>query len=218
MRGIPRKNLGEFLLLSAAAPAGTRFLQGSAPARDEWKPAYEAWRRFAGEQALPVEFDVFRRQSPERCIAASTHLLTTSRQEGFGLIHLEAAHRRRVLGRRIASLDLDGFPQDGLYDALVCDGGDFAMLDDDHQRAAIHSFRLGKCEVQVVRQGETDSLHPWLRRQLDDRTPPDASPALARHSDGAHLKRLTELQARLTSAAPGPVRALDRRAIAAAYA
>lgn len=218
MRGIPRKNLGELLLLAAAAPVGTRFLQGSAPARDEWKPAYEAWRRFAGELELAVEFDVFRRESPELGIAASTHLLTTSRQEGFGLIHLEAAHRRRVIGRRLASLDLDGFPEDGLYDALVCDGIDFAQLDDGAQREWIRSFRLGKNEVQVARRGETGPLRDWLRRQLDDRTPRDASAALERHSDAAHLKRLAELQARLPGAAAGPVHQLDRRAIAAAYA
>lgn len=217
MRGIPRKNLGEMLLLAAAAPEGTRFLQGSAPAREEWRPAYEAWRRFADEQQLPVTFDIFCCEAPDACTARATHLLTTSTQEGFGLIHLEGANRRRVLGRRIPYLGLDGFPDDGLYDALVSEGADFAQLDAPAQREQIRAVQEGTHEVDVIDRTKSTPVKEWLHNQLSDRDARDASAGMARHSDAAHLKRLTELRARLLDARPGPVRQLDRGAIAAAF-
>ena len=217
MRGIPRKNLGEFLLLAAAAPTGARFLQGSAPEQENWRPAYDAWRRFAESHSLPVVFDVFRDRRPEACIDRATHLVTTSTREGFGMIHAEAAGRRRVIGRRIPYLDLEGFPTDGLYDALVIDGRDFGHLDDEAQRARLLAFARGEIDVAVEQRGRMTPLRAWLRGQLDDRQPRDASVALARHSPESHLRRLLDLRDRLLAAPQSPVGQLDPELIARAF-
>ncbi len=217
MRGLPRKNLGEMLLLAAAAPPGTRFLQGSAPQQEAWRPAYEAWRRFAEQAGLPVEFDHFSRNPPDRAIDRATHLLTTSTREGFGMIHLEAARRRRVLGRRIPYLDLEGFPADGLYDALRIDGHDYASLDEEQQRDQIRAFSRREIEVIVDQRGQSTALRPWLEAQLASRRPGDASGALERHSPDAHLKRLLGLRDRLLAAPNGEIKILDRDLIARAF-
>lgn len=217
MRGLPRKNLGEFLLLAAAAPEGVEFLQGSAPTQPRWQPAYDAWRSFAEAEPLPVRFDVFAEHSPAWWFRHSTHLLTTSRQEGFGLVHIEAANHRRVLGRRLPHLKLEGFPEDGLYDALGVGGQDFAQLSDEEQREVILQFQRREIVVTVMNNGEASPLRTWLRLQLDDRTPCDASAGLDHHSDTAHLRRLRGLADRLLKAPQGPVRALDRQSIVAAF-
>lgn len=217
MRGLPRKNLGEMLLLAAAAPTDTRFLQGSAPQQAAWRPAYDAWRRFAGNEGLPVEFDHFSRKPPDLAIGHATHLLTTSTREGFGMIHLEAAGRRRVLGRRVPYLDLEGFPTDGLYDALRIEGHDFASLGDDRQRDQIRSFSRGGIEITVDQQGHPTPLRSWLHDQLADRSPRDASDALERHTPDAHRQRLTGLSHRLLAAPTGEIKPLDRNLIARAF-
>ncbi len=219
MRGLPRKNLGEMLLLAACSPPGTRFLQGSAPANETWRENYEGWRRFAAELGLPIDFDVFP-HGRDDALARSTHLLTTSTQEGFGMIHLEAAGHRRVLGRRIAHLaaDLAGFPADGLYDALLVAGTDFAALGVDDQRRAISSVVSGKLIPTVIHGEHRTSLPAWLADQLSLRPPGDASAALARHGDAAHLGRLLHIARTLLDAPAGPVTALDPRKIAEAWA
>jgi hypothetical protein len=218
MRGIPRKNLGEMLLLAAAAAEDSRFFQGSAPLREEWLGAYQAWRRFAGEQGLPVDFDVFRDGGPEPWADRATHLLTTSTREGFGMIHLEAVNRRRVLGRRIPYLDLDGFPTDGLYDALWIGDRDFGFLDDDAQRAAILAFVRGEAAIEVEQQRRRTPLRRWLADQLADRDPKCAAAAETRHSDEAHVARIRALKRLLLAAPAGPVGHLDRHLIASAFA
>ena len=52
VRGIRRKNLGEFLLLTALAPEGTRFAVTRAPLNPAAKPVHDDWRRFARECAI----------------------------------------------------------------------------------------------------------------------------------------------------------------------
>lgn len=217
MRGIPRKNLGEMLLLAAAAPPGTRILQGSAPRQPAWRPAYEAWRRFAENENLAVEFDHFARHEPDLAIDRATHLLTTSTCEGFGMIHLEAAGRRRVLGRRLPYLDLEGFPLDGLYDALLVGDRDFGALDDAPQRDLIRAFSRGEMEIAVQHEDQLTPLRSWLQDQLADRTPRDASCALERHSARAHLERLLGHRDQLLAAPRGPITPLDRDRIAQAF-
>ena len=214
MRGIPRKNLAEFLLLAASAPPGSRFLQGSAPDNPAWLENYEIWRRFADTLGPRVHFDVFAEGRIE-AMAASTHFATTSTHEGFGLIHLEAAGSRRVIGRRIPSLaaDLAGFPDSGLYEAILIDGADFPTLAPVQQQEVIARAAAGDTSATVIQQGKPRPLRSWLADQLERRQPEDAPAALARHSDAAHLGRLTHIARVLLDSPAGPVRALDPAAI-----
>ncbi|GAA5483092.1 hypothetical protein [Haloferula sargassicola] len=218
MRGLPRKNLGELLLLAACAPAGTRFLQGSAPRNAAWTANYDGWRSLADTLGLPIEFDVFAR-GRDAAFKRSTHLLTTSTQEGFGMIHLEAAHQRRVLGRRIPWLaaDLVGFPDDGLYDALLIDGRDFPTWDLETQHRLIVEAAQGHLDPEVIMGRGSAPLRTWLSHHLPRRRPADASAALARHRDEAHLLRLTAAAGILLDSPPGPVTGLDRSIIAAFF-
>lgn len=90
---------------------------------------HDGWQRFAEEAGIPIRFDVVDRISApsgaggtghcsfEDWLAASTHILTTSVSEGFGLPFLEAAAwRRPLIGRRLPHVSPDG---GDLYDRLL---------------------------------------------------------------------------------------------------
>ena len=132
VRGIRRKNLGELVLLSALVPAGARIAVSRAPLNPAALPVHDTWRKFANRQRLPIEFDVVDRFSPaagadsgfESWIAHSTHFVSTSVAEGFGLPFLEAAaHGKPLVGRNLAHLTAEharhGIHAGDLYDQLL---------------------------------------------------------------------------------------------------
>lgn len=132
VRGIRRKNLGEMVLLAALAPAGVRFAVTGAPTEPQWRGIHEAWRDFAWEHGLPVEFAVVDRLAPVAGAATSfaawleqaTHLLTTSVAEGFGFAFLDAvALDKPLLGRNLPHLTADhaaqGLRYGSLYDRVL---------------------------------------------------------------------------------------------------
>jgi len=124
VRGIRRKNLGEFCLLAAHAPLGARFAIALAPENPEWKLVHDDWERFAKKQALPVEFDVV--SSPAQFgtwLGRASHIATTSIAEGFGLTFLEPQLiNKPLIGRRLPEITTDfethGIEFHGTYDAI----------------------------------------------------------------------------------------------------
>lgn len=132
VRGIRRKNLGELFLLAALAPKGVRFAVSLGPDQPRWIPYHEEWCAFARDTGLPVLFDVVGRLSPApktpRSFASwvkhSTHFITTSVAEGFGLGFLEPATLGKpLLGRNLPAVTGDfaeaGIQPGRLYDRLL---------------------------------------------------------------------------------------------------
>ena len=116
VRGIRRKNIGEVLLLSALAPPNTRFALPLAPENPHWQSVYRRWQDFASKHKLPVLFDVTGKTSPVEGTANdylswlrhSTHLVTTSIAEGFGLAFLEPIlHQKPLIGRDLPEITND---------------------------------------------------------------------------------------------------------------
>ncbi|NNM30363.1 MAG: glycosyltransferase, partial [Akkermansiaceae bacterium] len=123
VRGIRRKNLGELCLLAALAPAETRFALTLAPENRQWLPVYHRWEAFAAQNELPLDLGVVDRVPPApgvdptyaNWIAHSSHLLTTSVAEGFGLAFLEPiAMGKPLFGRDLPEITAD-FRNDGLH-------------------------------------------------------------------------------------------------------
>ena len=115
-RAIRRKNLGEFLLWSALAFEGDRFATTLAPENPLERPVYDRWEAFSRERGLPVEFAVGERGDVpvEELIRSTTHLVTTSVQEGFGMAFLEPwLFDRPLVGRDLPDITED-FKADGL--------------------------------------------------------------------------------------------------------
>ena len=97
VRGIRRKNIGEVALWSLLAPSNTQFAITLKPENEQWLPYYEMWKEFSEELSLPIQFGVVGNtnapgqsgKSFEDWLQGSTHCITTSIAEGFGLTYLE---------------------------------------------------------------------------------------------------------------------------------
>jgi len=132
VRGIRRKNLGELFLLATLAPAGTRFAVSLPPSSPQPYHSHAEWKAFAADTGLPVILEAVGHVSPRpkapRTYASwvrhSTHFITTSVAEGFGLGFLEPATiGKPLLGRNLPMLTDDfaraGITPGRLYDRLL---------------------------------------------------------------------------------------------------
>lgn len=132
IRGIRRKNLGEMVLFSVLAPKGTRFAVSRAPLNPRALPVYDHWRKFAAKHRLPIEFGVVDHLSPHReaspdfesWVSHSSHFISTSVAEGFGMPFLESiSHSKPLIGRNIPHLTAahrcNGIENPLLYDKIL---------------------------------------------------------------------------------------------------
>ena len=107
VRGIRRKNLGEFLLWASLFEDAT-FAMTLPPINPRELPTYESWKHLATELALPVLFEAGQNLSLDDNYAAADAIVTTSVAEGFGMAFLEAAWRRRpIVGRDLPDITAD---------------------------------------------------------------------------------------------------------------
>jgi len=124
-RAIRRKNLGEFLLWSALAPAGTRFAITSGPENPAERGRYDRWQQIAVALGLSVEFEAVGRagRSFTDLLRLASGVVTTSVAEGFGMAFLEPwSVGTPVCGRNLPEITA-GFRQAGIvlpwsYDRL----------------------------------------------------------------------------------------------------
>ena len=115
-RAIRRKNLGEFLLWSALAPAGTRFAITSGPENPAERGRYDRWKQLAAELGLPVEFEAVGRAGRTfiDMLRQASGVVTTSVAEGFGMAFLEPwSVGTPVCGRNLPEVTA-GFRQEGI--------------------------------------------------------------------------------------------------------
>jgi hypothetical protein len=110
VRGIRRKNLGEFLLWSAVCPSDAVFGLTLPPLNPVELPSYERWRAVSGALGLPALFEVGGETglSLPQNLTACDHVLTTSLAEGFGLVFLESClSDRPLIGRNLPEITDD---------------------------------------------------------------------------------------------------------------
>ena len=121
VRGIRRKNLGELCLLAAHAPAGTRFAVALRSGSEEPDFLHDDWVQFAQSLGLPISFDVVG-QDPSSFrdwLEQSTHLVTTSIHEGFGLTFLDPAFLGKpLIGRDLPEITRDFTKYGTLYQSI----------------------------------------------------------------------------------------------------
>lgn len=121
VRGIRRKNLGELCLLAAHAPPNTRFAIALRSSSEEPAFIHDDWVRFSTEQNLPIQFDVVGDdpQSFKTWLERSSHLVTTSISEGFGLTFLDPAFLKKpLIGRDLPEITRDFVPYGTLYQSI----------------------------------------------------------------------------------------------------
>jgi hypothetical protein len=102
IRAIRRKNIGEAILLSLLFDAHQKLAITLPPNSAADLVSYKAWKAFAIEYHLPVEFDQGLHTPFETLVASALYLLTTSITEGFGFSFLEPwLYHKYVSGRKL---------------------------------------------------------------------------------------------------------------------
>jgi len=125
VRGIRRKNLGEFLLWSVLADEPTALGITLAPLNPAEQTRYRHWKDVAAECRLRCHFETGAEGGLTFAenMAAADRILTTSVAEGFGMVYLEAwLAERGLAGRNLPEVTTDfvdaGLELDRLYDRL----------------------------------------------------------------------------------------------------
>jgi hypothetical protein len=224
VRAIDRKNIGEFLLLSALAPAASRFAITRGPGESLHQKHYTEWVQFAHNHSLPVDFALAETEPAidlEHWIGQSTHLCSTSAHEGFGMAFLESiAWQRPLLGRAIPHIQADlaeaGIDHPYLYQALLSElfpGIDFPQLSIKDQQQVILSARTHPASVEVLLKNGRASASEWLSEVLQHRKTPLTTDQLHAFSPQRHGELLRQLAERLASKPASPCHYLDANAI-----
>lgn len=121
VRGIRRKNLGELCLLAAHAAPGVRFAVALRSGPEDPPHLHDDWVAFAEARGLPIEFDVTGRDpgSFSSWLERTSHLVTTSISEGFGLTFLDPAFLGKpLIGRDLPEITRDFVPYGTLYQSI----------------------------------------------------------------------------------------------------
>ncbi|MCC9658210.1 hypothetical protein [Rhodopirellula halodulae] len=173
VRGIRRKNLGEFLLMCqlAGRPAvGAMTLMPTTPVE---KRSYERWRSIAHECVDNVVFDAAHHPDIEFTdnLSAATTVVSSSVAEGFGMAFLEPwLASRSVVARNLPGVTADfidrGVLLDRLYDSVRIPGSP------DWLAGAEQAFQLAKQKAWqgVLTEAElgsqvtqpTAEQHDWI--------------------------------------------------------
>lgn len=123
VRGIRRKNIGEWVLLSALFKERSHWAL-SQPATDEVeRPSYDFWREYAFRRQLPTIFEAGNKVPFEGLLKAADRWVTTSVVEGFGMSFLEPwLHHKPLIGRNIPMVTQDfaslGLQLESLYSSI----------------------------------------------------------------------------------------------------
>lgn len=123
VRGIRRKNIGEFLLLAAVFEKQAGFIITQPPKNPVELPGYTRWKQFSKLIGLDVKYEAGEAVNHEMLIHVSDFCVTTSYREGFGMAYLEPwITGTPVIGRNLEciteDLKLHGLVFPGLYDAI----------------------------------------------------------------------------------------------------
>lgn len=169
VRGIRRKNLGEFALLAALFPEHNYILT-LAPQNPLEAEAYDTWADWVQRLALPLHANAGAVWPFEEIMAQSDGAVTTSVREGFGLAFLEPwTFGKAVTGRDLPDITQDfkahGIDLSHFYTRLdiPLNSSEQELLADAyraHAREYGDAMRLS-ASVEVVEQIVRCKVGPW---------------------------------------------------------
>lgn len=123
VRVIERKNIGEFILLSALFNKVANFVVTQPPQNPIEVELYKKWVEFCNKNNINIVFEAGKKVDFEKLLIASDYCITTSYKEGFGMVYLEPwLLNTPVVGRDIDFISkdfrADGFEFPALYSKI----------------------------------------------------------------------------------------------------
>jgi len=201
VRGIERKNIGEFILLALLDNEEREWILARKPANPREIEQYEQWVKLAEELEITVKFNAMDRVPFADMMHAADRIVTTSMREGFGMAYVEPWFiGKPVAGRELPMVVNDmrqvGVWQDLLYTELPVPVGeqwvDFGELDFDTKMKVIRSIAKSDKVRRLIRnhgdwwetltQTPSDEIFEQNRTTIEDW-----------YSRGAFGKRLKKL-------------------------
>lgn len=153
VQALRRKNLGELLLLALAAPEDYQFAIALTP--KESSKLVQYWSSVSDALDLSVTFDASKSNADsanfQQFYEKSSHIISTSIQEGFGMAFIEPIYYEKTLfGRDLPSITIDlknhGIDHSLLYSAIQIElpsGNypDFGNLSEAEQTHILHTLK-----------------------------------------------------------------------------
>lgn len=144
VRGIRRKNLGEFILLASLFKDKANWITTLPPLNPVERVEYDKWKDFCIKEQIPLVFEAGEICAFMEVMALADRCISTSTREGFGMVFLESwLFGMPIVGRNLpVSKDFKdaGIKFNGLYDKLDHEGSDFAIFDQKKQMKIIKDF------------------------------------------------------------------------------
>ena len=165
VRVIRRKNIGELILLSVLFSDEVNFVVTQPPKNPEEIKAYKKWVTFCTEENIKIVFEAGNKVDFEKLLMASDFCISTSYQEGFGMVYLEPwLFNTPVVGRNIVYISRD-FINDGvlfpsLYQHLHIPGtdNDFKDLEIIRQMEIISDVKNKRIKKEKIFE-QNEGLH-----------------------------------------------------------
>ncbi|WDQ19390.1 hypothetical protein [Rhodopirellula sp. P2] len=159
VRGIRRKNLGEFLLLCQLAGRPTVGAMTLAPDTPMERRSYERWRTVAEQSVDNVVFDAGHHEGIQFVdnLSAASVVVSSSVAEGFGMVFLEPwLASRRVVARNLPGVTSDfmdqGMHLDQLYDVVMIPGSTAWLGEAECQfaEAKVKAWKGVRCQPDLA--------------------------------------------------------------------
>ncbi|MFA8449523.1 MAG: glycosyltransferase family 4 protein [Bacteroidales bacterium] len=148
IRAIPRKNIGEILLLSILFGKDYHFFITQPPTNKKYLDLYNHWKKLSTQHNLNIHFEAGQRIDFEILLNAADFAISTSIKEGFGLSFLEPwLLETPVVGRRLNNscndFEVQGLTFSSLYNQIkVNKFPDFGFLSIEDQSKIISNCIL----------------------------------------------------------------------------
>jgi len=175
VRAITRKNMGEMLFLASLSPNNATFATTLRPASSRYQEEYRHWQQIAKQLDLPITWAIAENSGLplEEHICQSTHLLSTSTQEGFGMAFLESiAWQRPLIGRAIPhiqeNLAQHGIAHPYLYDSLLIDSLEFSRQSLHTKTELIKRVRSDPSSAVIIQGNNFYEASSWIASALSN--------------------------------------------------
>ncbi len=150
VRVIRRKNISEFILLAGLFSDKANWVVTQPPKNPVEKKYYDKWKDFCFKENIKIGWEAGNKIDFEKLIKSSDFCITTSVQEGFGMVYMEPwLLNTPVIGRNIKmvtdDLKLAGMEFPMLYDRFV--------VEDNKE---LHELNF-KAQTRVIKEYINDS-------------------------------------------------------------